>query len=264
MRVNQSAARGLVCAATLAAALTLQAAEPNAPKSLGLPTASAVTASLSLADLEQMALQNNPTLVQAATRIDASRGKAKQAGLYPNPTVGYEGDLLGRRGSPGGDFQGAFLQQEIVTAGKLRLSRAKYRQEVVQAELQAQAQQLRVVNGIHSAFYGVLAAQRSIDNHRRLLANAEEAVKLTQEMLNVGQANQPDLLQAQIEVQRAKVKLGAAGNRCQRERAHLAALIGCPELPPTTLIGQLEPEGPPLVRDAGHADGDHGWRRPRC
>src|SRR6266404_909425 len=52
-------------------------------------------AAISLADLEQLALQHNPTLAQAALQVEAARGKALQAGLYPNPTVGYTGELIG-------------------------------------------------------------------------------------------------------------------------------------------------------------------------
>src|SRR5262249_5161736 len=57
--------------------------------------------SLSLDDLEQLALQRNPTLAQAALQVEASRGKAVQAGLYPNPTIGYEADLIGTQHTRG-------------------------------------------------------------------------------------------------------------------------------------------------------------------
>lgn len=201
--------------------------------------------SLTLGDLEQMALQRNPTLVQAAARIDISRGKALQAGLCPNPTIGYSAEQIGVQGSAG-EFQGGFIQQEIVTAGKLRLSRAKYQQEAYQAEIQATAQQLRVVNGIHMAFYDVLATQRLIEIHRELVKNAEDAVKTTKELVNVGQANEPDLLQAEIEAQRARVSLGNAEKRYRRDWEHLVTLVGAPELCLTPLAGKLEPEGAPL------------------
>ena len=56
-------------------------------------------------------------------------GRAVQAGLYPNPTVGYEADRIGAAGTAG-EMQGAFIDQTIVAAGKLRLSRAKYAHEV--------------------------------------------------------------------------------------------------------------------------------------
>ena len=64
-----------------------------------------------------------------------------QAGLYPNPVVGYVQDQIGAsrsealprghvKGKPSpGDTVGEFVQQQIVTAGKLRLSRAKFAEE---------------------------------------------------------------------------------------------------------------------------------------
>lgn len=44
---------------------------------------------LRLEDLERMALQNNPTLAQAAAFTLSAEGRKLQAGLYPNPKVGY-------------------------------------------------------------------------------------------------------------------------------------------------------------------------------
>jgi len=41
-----------------------------------------------------MALQNNPTFAQAAANIRAAEGRKKQSGLYPNPTVGYQGEQI--------------------------------------------------------------------------------------------------------------------------------------------------------------------------
>src|ERR1700722_4056052 len=122
---------------------------------------------LALADVEQMALHGNPTLAQAAATVAASRGKALQAGLYPNPTIGYAGEQIGIAGTAG-ELQGGFVQQTIVTAGKLRLSRAKYNQEACEAELLAIAQQYRVLNGVRIHFYELLALERTINLHREL------------------------------------------------------------------------------------------------
>src|SRR5258708_6365620 len=94
----------------------------------------AVPTAINLADLEQMALQGNPTLAQAAAAVDASRGKALQAGLCPNPTIGYRGENIGIEGTAG-EFQGGFVQQTIVTAGKRRLSRGEKNPESCESEL---------------------------------------------------------------------------------------------------------------------------------
>lgn len=79
-----------------------------------------------------------------------------------------------------------------------------------------------------------------------MLKNAHDAVETTEQLVNVGQANEPDLLQAQIEANRARVALVAAEQRYRRSWEHLVTLIGAPELPYCPLVGQLEPDGPPL------------------
>ena len=203
---------------------------------------------LTIADLEQLALAHNPTLVQASAFIDASRGKAKQAGLPFNPTIGMEAEQIGANHTSG-EVRWFTLQQQIVTGGKLRLSRQKYEQESYLAEIQAQAQQLRVVNGMTIAYFSVLATQRSVENDRRLVENAREALKTTEQMRNVGQANEPDLLQAQVEVQRAEVAFRSVEARLRQDWIHLATAVGVPDLPQQPLVGKLEAEGPTLTWD---------------
>ena len=203
---------------------------------------------LTITDLEQLALTHNPTLVQASTYVDAARGKALQAGLPFNPTAGISGEQIGAAGKAG-EWTFFSLQQQIVTGGKLRLSRQKYEVEAELAEIQAHAQQLKVVNGLVAAYFDVLAAQRSVENDRRLAENAEEAVKTTEQMLNVGQANQQDLLQAQVEASQARVAVRNAEARLRQDWVHLATQIGVSDFPQQPLVGQLEPDGSPLNRD---------------
>lgn len=201
--------------------------------------AKVATSGLALAELEQIALANNPTLVQTHANIGISQAKALQAGLYPNPTLGYDGEQMGLRDAPGGERQGAFLRQEIVTAGKLRLSREKYRQEAAQAEVMALAQQYRVLNSVRIAYYETLADQTMIEIARQLAQNAEDAEQTTEQMVNVGQANESDLLQAQVEARRARVELRQAQRRFQNHWRKLMSLVGNPEREPDTLSGDL-------------------------
>ena len=209
-------------------------------------TPPAAAAPLTLGELELLALERNPTLAQAAAQIDISRARAFQAGLQPNPVVGYEAERTGARGA---ERRGAFVQQEIVTGGKLRLSRLKYQKEAFAAEVQAHAQRLRVVNGLHVAFYEVLAAQQMLAIKRRALQNAEDARKTTQELLNVGQGNEPDLLQAEIEANRARVAVKRSEAGYRRAWDVLATAVGVPDLPVRPLAGTLEPADTPLRRE---------------
>src|SRR5260221_11777235 len=56
---------------------------------------------LTIDDLEALALENNPTIAQAAASIDMASGQMRQVGLYPNPQVGY----LRSDSSPSGRFR---------------------------------------------------------------------------------------------------------------------------------------------------------------
>ena len=81
------------------------AADPDPQHQGHVPQASPqVTArtSLGLADLEQMALQRNPTLAQAAAQVEASQARALQAGLYPNPVISYDAEQMGAVGQTRG------------------------------------------------------------------------------------------------------------------------------------------------------------------
>src|SRR5262245_14737350 len=62
---------------------------------------------VSLVTLEQMALGSSPVIRQASAAVDAARGVAIQAGLCPNPRVGYQGDAINESSTAG--QQGAFI-----------------------------------------------------------------------------------------------------------------------------------------------------------
>jgi cobalt-zinc-cadmium efflux system outer membrane protein len=203
---------------------------------------------LTLADLEALALRQNPTLVQARAQVDASMAKSFQAGLFPNPVMGYTTDQIGAEGTPG-ETQGFFIEQEIFRGGKLRLSRAKYLQEAQAADLQALAQLLRVVNGVRIAYFDVLAAHRHLEIQRHLLGNYEEMARTTRELVNVGQANRPELLQVQVSRQRRSVELAEAENDYRAAWEKLMTLLGACGPVRGALADTLEEESPPISFD---------------
>ncbi|MHB8412791.1 MAG: TolC family protein [Candidatus Acidiferrales bacterium] len=205
----------------------------------GMQTADNSSSGLTLEQLEQMATVHNPTLAQAQSGIHAAQGRVRQAGLWPNPTVGYTGSEI-RGGSFGGGEQGFFVQQQVLLGGKLRLSQNVFKQEQKQAEAEADEQHLRVENGVRIAFYQSLAAQQMVELREKLNDLAKDALETTQQLFNVGQADQPDALQAQVEADEADLALVSAQQEQQRAWSVLAATVGQPQLPLTRLQGDLE------------------------
>src|SRR2546425_1559720 len=222
---------------------------------LGMPSPATKTPSqeqattqsgLTLVELEQIALSNNPTLAQAASEIRAATARELQSGLYPNPTVGYQGEQI-RGGIQGGGEQGFFVSQDIVLGGKLGLNRRVLEQEKKQAEAEAEEQRLRVINGVRMFYYQALAAQEMVDLRRKLSKLAEDAVQTSHQLGNVGQADQPDVLQAEVEEEQAELAVVAAEQNQLRAWRALTATVGKPEMPLTHLAGNLEdlPEDSP-------------------
>jgi Cu/Ag efflux protein CusF len=162
---------------------------PSAP-------ATAKPPGLSLEALEQMALTNNPTIAQLQANLRAASGLARQAGLYPNPTVGYYGDEI-RGGYSGGGKQGGFFSQTIVLGGKLGAARRVAQLQANQIETSGQVQRLRILNNVRVVFYQVLAAQRLVEVRQGLVKLAGDTIQTSQQLANVGQADRPDILQAE-------------------------------------------------------------------
>jgi cobalt-zinc-cadmium efflux system outer membrane protein len=202
-----------------------------------------------LEDLEAMALQRNPTLAQADAAIRAAQGRRKQAGLFPNPVAGYFLEEFAFR-SPGQTAeQGAFIEQTIPLGGKLSKARRVVEYEENGATALAEAQRMRVTNSIRLLYYETLGAQRLVELRDDLSQLAREAVNITKELSNVGQADRPDQLEIEIEAERAEIEFLKAQNDWTQSWNTLAIMVGNPGLPPARLAGNLEEELPKLNDD---------------
>src|SRR6202048_761919 len=202
---------------------------------------------ITLEELQQMALQNNPTFAQSAANIQAAEGSKKQSGLYPNPTAGYQGEQI-RGGSFHGGEEGFFVQQDIVMGGKLGLNRKIFDQELKQAETEAEEQKLRVVTNVRMSYIQALAAQQTLELRQNLSKLADDAVETSHQLANVGQADAPDVLESEVEAQQAQLAVTMAEQKQQRIWKALAAVGGDRQLPLVKLEENLA-DPPPANAD---------------
>jgi cobalt-zinc-cadmium efflux system outer membrane protein len=203
---------------------------------IGLP---AQTNGLRLADFEAWATQNSPSLKQANAMIRRSAGQAKQAGLLPNPTIGYAGEQI-RGGAYRGGEEGAFIEQNFLLGGKLGLRRQVFEQQVKSDKIGVTEQQYRVLSDVGQNFYSTLAAQETVKIRKDLLALAADTVETAHQLANVGQADAPDVLQAEVEGEQAKADYAIAQRALDHSFRALASAANKPDLPLTELVGNLE------------------------
>ncbi|MGH9966793.1 MAG: TolC family protein [Pyrinomonadaceae bacterium] len=195
---------------------------------------------LRLEDLEKMGFEKNPTLAQAESSIRVSQGRRRQAGLFPNPTAGYFLEEFVFR-SPGETAEhGAFVEQTIPLGGKLGKAKRIFARETDQAEALAEAQRQRVLNSVRMLYYEALGTQRLVDLRVQLGNLVREAGEITKELYNIGQADRPDYLEIEIEIERAEIDLLRARNDRERVWRALGAMIGDSGLRPARLAGSLE------------------------
>ncbi|HKV64131.1 MAG TPA: TolC family protein [Candidatus Acidoferrum sp.] len=220
--------------------------KPQYPR-MGRAQENAKEALVTLEQVQKVAGESNPTLRQAEAEIRAAKARQQQSGLYPNPTVAYTGDEI-RGGSVGGGKQGFFVQQTVVTGGKLALSRDVFGKEVKLAEVEAEEQRIRVQSAVKMAFLRVLAAQEFLYARRNMVMIAQDSLETQRRLMNTGQADESEVLEAEIEVQRMRMSARMQENTLREEWRSLAAVIGQPDLPLATVAGDLE-KGWPEVNE---------------
>lgn len=196
----------------------------------------AANASLSLAYLEQLALENNPAIRQASASASKAAGFRDQVGRYANPTIGYSGQQLGDAGT---DQHMLTLSQDIITGNKLGLNQHVLNQSV-QAQLwEVEAQRQRVLTDVRTTYYEALAAQRRLALASEFQVVAAKGVRVAQSRKDALEGSQPEILQAEIQLQEIELQQQQTQNELTAAWKELTAIVGLPDLSLDTLEGEL-------------------------
>lgn len=193
---------------------------------------------LTLAELEQMALANNPSLGEAQARVAAARGNWLQVGLMPNTVVGYSGQQLFSGGEA--EQQGLYVEQEFVRGQKLQLNRAVAAQEIRRAEQQLAAQQLRVLTDVRLTYYQILVAQQRVAVNERLVEIADNALATAEALLRAKEVSHLDVTRAKIEQQTARLQHRNSLEQLEAAWRRLEAVTSTQDLPRCRLLGDLQ------------------------
>jgi outer membrane protein, heavy metal efflux system len=197
---------------------------------------------LSLETLQEWARTYNPTLRQGSLALQAARGRQFQAGLYPNPTLGYLGTEIGNEGQAG--QQGGYVAQTIVTGHKLAVNQALASQVVQRQIWRYEAQQVRVFNEVALRHAEALGAQAIARLTEELEQIASQGAEVSRQLFAAQQVGRADVLQAEIQWNQIRVLRQNALATERNARRQLAHAIGMDELPRQSLEGDLEGDRP--------------------
>lgn len=193
---------------------------------------------VTLAQLQHLAVTNSPVLRQAAADVEAARGAAVQAGLYPNPQVGYMGTDVGEVNTAG--YHGAFVEQVIKTGGKLDLAQASALMDVQNAELTLRKTQANLAAQVRGGYFAVLVARENMQATRALARFTDEVFRISVDQVRSGQHAPYEPMQERVLAIQARAALVQARNRYVSAWKQLAAVMGLPALPPAQLAGRAD------------------------
>ena len=220
---------------------------PNVPERLRLDGTPEVRP-LSLADLQQIAFDYNPALRRAGADVEIAQGGAIQAGLYPNPQVGFEADTVRTLGTRG--YQGPFVQQTIITGGKLTLAQNAATMDYHNAGLALQAARIDVASQVRAGFYDTLVAREKVRLTRALAKFTDDIYRAQIKLASGGQAAPFEPLQLRVLAMQARNAVVQAENEQESAWRRLSAAVGQPRMTAVPLVGDVDEELPALSFEA--------------
>lgn len=202
---------------------------------LGL-LSSAGTNSISLAEIEQIALANNPAIAAANYNSQVANGLRQQVGTLPNPTVGYSGMQLADQQT---DQHTLFVEQEFVRGNKLALNRAVLAHTAQAQQWETETQRYRVLTDVRTRFYEALAAQQRLTATQEFVSVAKRGVDFAEQRKEAGEGTTIEVLQSQTLLSEINLALEQTTAVYQGAWNDLAAIAGMQAMAPTLLMADF-------------------------
>ncbi len=194
---------------------------------------------MTLAEFEQLALDNNPTIKLLSAAASRANGIRNQVGAYPNPTVGFSGSQLADQGT---DQHVFFYQQQFVRGNKLALNE-RVLSRAVQAQMwDVETQRYRVLTDVRLRYYDAVAAQRIKQLASDFASVTQKGAEIAKSRRAAGEGTEVDVLQAEIQMNQIQIRQQQAEFALQGAWKDLTALTGMPYLAPAPIVDEMNPE----------------------
>lgn len=203
------------------------------------PAKSAPPQPYTLDYLTALAEQSHPDLAAAFAQVEAARGQFIQEGLYPNPNVAYQAQELNNPDNRLG-FQGTWITQEIVTAGKLRLAQAAAAHGITVTTWDAVSTRYDIITQVRLAYFELLEAQRELEVNQEILEMSRQVLERAKAAERAGVGGRADVIRAEAEVYRSQAALEASRQRVEAAWKLLALAVARPDLPRGPLAASLD------------------------
>jgi cobalt-zinc-cadmium efflux system outer membrane protein len=208
---------------------------------LALPAPGPEGRPLSLADLQRLAETYSPAIKNAIAAVEAAKGAAKQAGMYPNPTFAYEHDTA--QTGPAG-YAGFYINQVIKTGGKLTVAQAAAVMDLLNAKLALRRARSDLRYQVRGFYFAHLVARENMKVSEALFTFTDEVYRFQVRLVGIapefGSAAAYEPLQLRPLVLQARFNLLQARNQYLASWRQLAAALGLPNMPLSEVEGRID------------------------
>ncbi len=206
---------------------------------------------VTLQELEQEALQNNPDIRMSDKKAESAEEKRTVVSAMPDPMIGYMVQNVGSPftwsvGQQDMSMQGVVVSQTIPFPGKLSTVGHAAEKAAERETENAREQRLRVLADLRNAYYDYYLAFRSADilvQTKDFMKNFE---KIAETRYATGRGMQQDILRAQLEISLLLDRLAEEDRKKETQSAMINKLVGRDPLAPLGRPADLP--RPALVR----------------
>ena len=191
-----------------------------------------------LADLQQIAAGNSPTLRQAASDVQAAQGALETAWAYPNPTVSYQA-TPSNDGSTAG-LQGIVIDQSIKTGGKLKLQAAAAQKALDNAQLALKRARNDLSTQARNAYFALLVAKETVRVTKAMAHFTDEVYLYQEDLLEHGFAASYDPAVLRAQAWTARLAYTQAVQSYIYSWKQLVAAVGLRQAPLTEVAGRID------------------------
>ncbi len=191
-----------------------------------------------LEELHRIARENHPGLRAAAASVESARGQMIQAGLPPNPSLGYEADTVRTANTLG--YHGAYLQQTFITAKKLGLAAQAAAVDYANAEVTQRKTWVTVQSSVRRTYFQVLAARKRVVLAKALSELSENAYRAQINLVIAGEAAPYEPLQLRVLTTQARATLIRSQQDSIAAWRTLAASVAVPTLQAKEIEGRID------------------------
>ncbi|HLE40345.1 MAG TPA: TolC family protein [Nitrospirota bacterium] len=209
---------------------------------------------VTLKDLEQEALRNNPEIHMTEKRVESAVKKRSLAAAMPDPMIGYEVQNVGRLsdstvGQEEMSMRGVVVSQEIPFPGKLTTMGRAAGKVAEREQEDYRETKLRVLNSIRTAYYDYYLAYKSssiLERSKEIMKNFQ---RIAETRYATGQGIQQDVIRAQIEVSMLLEKIVLQEQKKEAQAAMINSILGRDPRSPLGRPGDVLPTSPDKTLD---------------